>query len=697
MKTLERSAVIADQFSLAHKDHDSMSKENGRSDDRKNAEKFKQKKDVAVKGTGSGSVQNKDKKDIVCFLCGMKGHVKSKCRQNRDQVQSKKPVGLVSHLETESVSPLMGDMDLGGCKSQLEGFQDYLSKAVISSSEELESNKTITILRDTGALQSLLLKSVLPPSFVALGKERVLVEGIGSGTVSCPLETVYLNSELVKVAIVDRIPAKGVDMLLANDLAKGKVGTNPRLICRPGEEIITGSLTKSSSDFYPACVVTRSLALKTDKSEEEESEIIPLSDTFIAVTDGDQSEGDKTKFREEQKSITKNLLDWTRRGIILSQGKDPELKKIRDIAHCLDDEELISSSNNFVLRDDLLMRKYRPIHASGEDEWGVVYQIVVPLEYRSDILKQAHESLFSGHLGVNKTLRKIARNFYWPKLRKDVRRHCKTCHPCQLTGKPNQIIPKAPLVPIPVVEQPFYRIIIDVVGPLPRTKSGKEYIFTIMDKVTRFPEAIAVRSIKAPNIVSHLIDFFSRFSLPREIQSDQGSNFMGKYFKGKMDEFGIKHVVSTAYHPESQGALERFHQTIKSMLKKYCLEHGSDWDRELPFALFAIRSAPNESLGFSPFDLIFGHVPRGPLDVVYDKWLENKGEMNLLDYVSSFKAKLHQAWDFANKHLQRAQLMKENFDLKTKKRNFEVGQSVLVLLPLPNQQLKASFQVHIRF
>ena len=152
VKTLERSAVIADQFFLVHKDHDSMPNENGRSDDKKNAEKFKQKKDVAAKGTGPGSVQDKDKKDMVCFLSGMKGHVKSKCRQNRGQVQSKKPVGLVSHLETESVSPLLRDMDLGGCKSQLEGFQNYLSKAVISSSEESESNKTITILRNIGAL-----------------------------------------------------------------------------------------------------------------------------------------------------------------------------------------------------------------------------------------------------------------------------------------------------------------------------------------------------------------------------------------------------------------------------------------------------------------------------------------------------------------------------------------------------------------
>ena len=86
----------------------------------------------------------------------------------------------------------------------------------------------------------------------------------------------------------------------------------------------------------------------------------------------------------------------------------------------------------------------------------------------------------SGHLGINKTYHKIINHFYWPGLKSDVSRFCKSCHTCQMVGKPNQTIPKAQLQPIPPFDEPFSRILIDCVGPLPRTKSGNEYLLTIM-------------------------------------------------------------------------------------------------------------------------------------------------------------------------------------------------------------------------
>ena len=100
------------------------------------------------------------------------------------------------------------------------------------------------------------------------------------------------------------------------------------------------------------------------------------------------------------------------------------------------------------------------------------------------------ESPMSGHLGINKTYHKIINHFYWPGLRSDVSKYCKTCHTCQMVGKPNQTIPRAQLQPIPAFDEPFSRILIDCVGPLPRTKSGNEYLLTIMCTSTCFPEAI---------------------------------------------------------------------------------------------------------------------------------------------------------------------------------------------------------------
>ena len=154
---------------------------------------------------------------------------------------------------------------------------------------------------------------------------------------------------------------------------------------------------------------------------------------------------------------------------------------------------------------------------------------------------------------------------------------------CQGIGKPNKKIPKAPLIPIPSVNEPFREVIIDMVGPLPSTKGGNEYALTVMDRMSKFLEDILVRSIKSVKVVEELVKFFTKFGLPRILQSNCGSNFTSKYFKEKMLELGIKHVTSSPHHPESQRQLERFHQTMKTMIKKYCLENGLDWDKELPY------------------------------------------------------------------------------------------------------------------
>lgn len=125
---------------------------------------------------------------------------------------------------------------------------------------------------------------------------------------------------------------------------------------------------------------------------------------------------------------------------------------------------------------------------------------------------------------------------------------------------------------------------------------------------TRFPEAIPLSSIKAKVVIKELVKFCTIFGLPRVVQTDQGSNFTSKAFTQALVELGVKHQLSSAYHPESQGALERFHQTLKSMLRSYCIANGKDWAEGLPYLMFAAREAEQESLGFSPADLVFGHT-----------------------------------------------------------------------------------------
>ena len=102
----------------------------------------------------------------------------------------------------------------------------------------------------------------------------------------------------------------------------------------------------------------------------------------------------------------------------------------------------------------------------------------------------------TGHLSTKKTYHKIPNHFYWPGLKADVSNYCRSCHTCQVGGKPYQVLPKTELQPIPAFDKSFSRIIFDCVGSLPTTKFGNEYLLTIVCASTRFPDAISLRNIK---------------------------------------------------------------------------------------------------------------------------------------------------------------------------------------------------------
>ena len=231
-------------------------------------------------------------------------------------------------------------------------------------------------------------------------------------------------------------------------------------------------------------------------------------------------------------------------------------------------------------------------------------------DYRNDLLQLAHEVPLAGHLGINKTYDKLIRHFYWPGIKTSTKKFFNSCDTGQKTGKPKPGIAIAPLKPITIKERLFERVIIDCVGPLLRTKSGNRYLLTIMCASSRFPEAIPLRAISTKKEVESMIIFFVKVGLPKVIQTDKGTNFMSNLFKRVIGQLGAKHVISSPYHPQSQGALEGFHATLKSMLRAHCTERQNDWDKELPFVLFAVRDSVQESLGNSPFELVYGYELR---------------------------------------------------------------------------------------
>lgn len=155
------------------------------------------------------------------------------------------------------------------------------------------------------------------------------------------------------------------------------------------------------------------------------------------------------------------------------------------------------------------------------------------------------------------------------------------------------------------------------------TSSYSCVLLLIMCTTTRYRKAIPLRKITAKVVVKALTKFFSTFNfrLPKVMQTDQGTNFVSKLCSQVFQSLNITHRISSAYHPQSQGMLERFHQTLKSMLKKYCIETGNEWDEGVPLLLFSIRETVQESLKFSLSELVFGYTVRGPLKALKERML----------------------------------------------------------------------------
>jgi hypothetical protein len=255
------------------------------------------------------------------------------------------------------------------------------------------------------------------------------------------------------------------------------------------------------------------------------------------------------------------------------------------------------------------------------------------------------------------------------------------------------------MVPLPVITEPFSRIAIDIVGPLPICpKSQNRFILTVLDLATHYPEAIALHEHTAPTVAKALTTVFSKFGFPLEILSDQGTDFMSDVMRHFTQEFDIKQIRTSPYRPQTNGSCERFNRTMKSMIRSLTDKFHDSWDECLQWVLFAYREIPVETVGFSPFELLFGRNIRGPLGLLKSSWLQdqdsNQGvKPNVLKYIMDLRQKLQQCQEIA---LDTANEAKTNskvwYDRRSREREFDIGQLVLVLLPMAGKPLDAKYQ-----
>ena len=305
-------------------------------------------------------------------------------------------------------------------------------------------------------------------------------------------------------------------------------------------------------------------------------------------------------------------------------------------------------------------------------------RILVPQRDREELFKEAHEGVFGSHLREAKIYSQLSKHYWWPGMRSDVSYCCRACLVCATRNVGQAIKPL--LTPIPV-GGPFDRVGVDILQ-LPKSSRGNRYAVVFMDYLTKWPEVFPAADQSAPTIAKLLVErIISRHGVPKELLSDRGASFLSKLIAEICKVMGIKKVNTTAYHPQSDGLVERFNRTLLDMLSKTVKAGGKDWDVRLPYLLFAYRSTVQPSTGESPFFLLYGRDPQLPTDIALSPPAV-RHTMDLDDYKSTMLMAMSSAWKLAQENLQKAQKKQKcQHDKRARNTEFTVGDRVFVYMP----------------
>ena len=202
-------------------------------------------------------------------------------------------------------------------------------------------------------------------------------------------------------------------------------------------------------------------------------------------------------------------------------------------------------------------------------------------EKKLNLLHEAHGNVATGHFGENKTIRRLREQTSWENMEGDAIEFIKRCKTGQ-HEKLTRIRQKVEAVIPDIPTEPNDKIAMDIVGPLSETQSGNNYILSIQDMLTKYRILIPLRETSSESILTNLLDhYIYTFSDPKHILTDQGANFVSDLVQKFENLFRIKHIKTTAFHPQSNEALERTHGTIKDLLRTYMADNETEWDQNL--------------------------------------------------------------------------------------------------------------------
>lgn len=333
---------------------------------------------------------------------------------------------------------------------------------------------------------------------------------------------------------------------------------------------------------------------------------------------------------------------------------------------------------------------YREWHDTEGD--SVRLQLVLPEAWREEVMNLLHDNICAGHLGIHRTIARIRARFYWVGYKQDIINKCNTCPVCQaqkMSTKPT----KAPLKPF-IVGVPMERIQMDLIGPLPESYSGNKYALSLTCCFTKWIESFPLKSITAKTVASTLVDqFVCRFGVPREIHTDQGRQFESELFKELCELLDINKTRTTAFHPESDGLIERAQRTLEEMLSKYVETNQRNWDEILPLLLMAYRSSKHESTKMTPNMMMLGREIDLPVDLIYPP-PPSGSKLPSNEYVVELQNKMRKVHCIARASLLEAgQKQKRLYDRKINKHQYHKGDAVWLRIYVKPKGLSKKLQL----
>jgi hypothetical protein len=322
---------------------------------------------------------------------------------------------------------------------------------------------------------------------------------------------------------------------------------------------------------------------------------------------------------------------------------------------------------------------------------SVPKQIVVPYCLRAKLLDLAHSLPVHGHQSTKRMTQRLTQYFFWPHIYKDVKQYCASCDVCQKLHKSGKLS-KAPMMTPPIVDKPFSRLSVDVMGPLPTTRSNNRFIIVIVDHCTRWAECYARPDHTAVTITRCVADFMTRFGVADSVLHDLGADFTSEMFKVFLNYFGIDQFKCSVAHAQTNTAVERTNGSIKSMLRAFVAQHSEDWDEGLCYVSFAYRELPIGELGFSPYELVFGKSVQSPLTCVYNAWWEegkDAASSHVIDHMLKQREFIEHALETVVKQRKVAQM--KWYDKKARSTQYNVGDLVLVRQTQPGKPLDLKY------